>query len=99
MKAMYSVTQVAYIIKVHPLTVRRYIREKKLAAVKMGGCVRIREDHLEAFQRVYESQGKHSISLSKQPIVFNELDPLWQLEGVGMSVNVKNASHPYGTKR
>lgn len=99
MKAMYSVKQVAYIIKVHPLTIRRYIRDKKLTAVKMGGCVRIREDHLEAFQRTYESQGKHPINVAKQPVVFNELDPLWQLEGAGMSISIKDTSHRYGTKR
>lgn len=85
---MYSVKQVAYIIKMHPLTVRRYIRDKKLMAVKMGGAVRVKEDHLEAFQRAYETKEKHVKTISSESLVFTQLDPLWQLEGIGTSIGV-----------
>ena len=95
---MYSVKQIAYIIKVHPLTVRRYIREKKLNAVKMGGCVRIREDHLEAFQTVYEAKESPQDQIKQTPVTFTDLDPLWQLEGLGMSIG-SSKPKPYDTKR
>lgn len=91
---MYSVKQVAYIIKVHPLTVRRYIHEKKLAAVKVGGAVRVREDHLEAFQRAYETQEKHTKVSVRESYIFTELDPLWQLEGIGTGIGSLKRNKP-----
>jgi len=40
---------VAKMLKVSRLTVYRWIKEKKLRAVKVGGLVRIREEDLKAF--------------------------------------------------
>ena len=54
MDNLLSVKQVAYILKVHPLTVRRYIKEERLKAVKSGGNVRIKESDLSEFNKDFK---------------------------------------------
>ena len=49
MDNLFNVNQVAFILKVHPLTVRRYIKEERLKAIKVGGNVRIKESFLADF--------------------------------------------------
>ena len=51
MNNLLSVKQVAFILKVHPLTIRRYIKEKKLKAVRVGGNIRILENDLQDFHK------------------------------------------------
>ncbi|WP_054949772.1 helix-turn-helix domain-containing protein [Numidum massiliense] len=46
---LFSVDQLAQIVSMHPRTIRRYIREGKLAATKIGGEWRIRREDAEAF--------------------------------------------------
>ena len=47
MTNLLSVRQVAFILKVHPLSVRRYIKEGKLKAIRAAGNVRIEESELQ----------------------------------------------------
>lgn len=85
---LFTIKQVAFILKVHQLTVRRYIREKKLPAIKISGLVRIKEEDLQKFQKEYSARRKLTQSLSKQVIKpFSFDDPLWQLDGVGASLS------------
>ena len=49
MENLLNIRQVAFILKVHPLTVRRYIKDGKLNAVRVGGNVRIKESQLLDF--------------------------------------------------
>ncbi len=51
MENLFNVNQAAFILKVHPLTVRRYIKEGVLKAIKVGGNIRIQEGQLQAFLR------------------------------------------------
>lgn len=51
MENLFNVNQAAFILKVHPLTVRRYIKEGVLKAIKVGGNIRIQESQLQAFLR------------------------------------------------
>ncbi|WP_158606896.1 helix-turn-helix domain-containing protein [Paenibacillus ginsengarvi] len=56
---MYTVEQIAGLLELHPRTIRRFIREGKLEAVKVGGEWRIREEDVEklaggAVSRQYE---------------------------------------------
>jgi len=51
MNNLLSVKQVAFILKVHPLTIRRYIKEKKLKAIRVGGNIRIVENEIENFHK------------------------------------------------
>jgi excisionase family DNA binding protein len=56
---LYTVEQIAGLLELHPRTIRRFIREGKLEAVKVGGEWRIREEDVEklaggAVSRQYE---------------------------------------------
>lgn len=90
MENLLSVRQVAFIIKVHPLTIRRYIREQKLKAVKAGGNIRIKESDLEQFTRGFTPrEHQHQVARSLQPPkVFTSDDPFLQMEGRGASVEI-----------
>jgi len=89
MSDLLTVRQVAFILKVHPLTIRRYIRDKKLNAVKIAGAVRIKEDDLTLFQKAYDSPTKHApVTAHSETQTFSLSDPFWKLEGVGMSVSI-----------
>lgn len=94
MENLFNIKQVAFILKVHPLTVRRYIREKKLPAVKAGGAVRIKEGDLQGFTRAFSptpSERSGSKSFNKPTPHNNPFtidDPFLRLEGRGASVNV-----------
>jgi len=48
---MLTVREVAEQLKVHEQTVYRWIRQKKLKAIKIDGIVRIREDDFNRFVR------------------------------------------------
>jgi len=85
-----NVKQVAFVLKVHPLTIRRYIRSGKLKAVRAGGNVRIKESSLADFNKDFSS------TPSKRQIIRNRLnpakiftldDPLFRLKGRGASLN------------
>ncbi len=86
-----SVKQVAFIFKVHPLTIRRYIREGKLQAVKIGGNVRVKESEVQKLHTAL------TIAPPQQSIIikakqekeqeFSNTDPFLQLNGKGASLS------------
>lgn len=90
MDNLLNVRQVAFILKVHPLTIRRYIKEGKLTAVKAGGNVRIKESELIQFNRDFspsprkEKIIKTQINPTKK---FSFDDPFFRLKGRGASIN------------
>ena len=90
MDNLFSVKQAAYILKVHPLTVRRYIKEERLKAVKVGGNVRIRESALAEFNKDFSPNKQLPKIPTKQSAfkTFNEIDPLFQLQGKGASLDL-----------
>jgi excisionase family DNA binding protein len=92
MDNLLNVTQTAYILKVHPLTVRRYIREGRLKAIKAGGNIRIKESDLNEFNKDFSPNKQVFRGLSserKNPTkTFNEIDPFFQLQGRGASLNL-----------
>jgi len=49
MKPLFKVKEVADCFGLTPFTIHRWIRERKLKAVKIGGSVRIRAEELERF--------------------------------------------------
>lgn len=90
MENYFTVTQVAYILKVHPLTVRRYIKEERLKAIKVGGNVRIKESALAEFNKDF-SPNKQLPKIPNRPSsfkTFTEIDPLFQLQGKGAALNL-----------
>jgi len=70
MENLFNVNQAAFILKVHPLTVRRYIKEGVLKAVKIGGNVRIKESNLQAFSRDFTP--RHDVT---NPTPFKRTSP------------------------
>lgn len=94
MENLFNVNQAAYILKVHPLTVRRYIKEGKLKAVKAGGNVRIREKDLMEFNKDFaprEQQPKSPFKVKFQTAkTFSVDDPLLRLKGRGASLHLSS---------
>lgn len=91
MNNLLSVKQAAFILRVHPLTIRRYIKNKKLKAVKVGGNIRIEEESLQSFHKDIET-------IETQPRIFKSRvsdkqftteDPLLRLQGRGAGVVIK----------
>ena len=91
MDNFYNVNQSAFIMKVHPLTVRRYIREGRLKAVKLGGNVRIRERDLQSFMREFEPKEPEEKSVFTRNIKqkeFTTADPFLRLKGRAATVEI-----------
>lgn len=93
MDNLFSVKQAAYILKVHPLTIRRYIKEERLKAVKIGGNVRIKESVLNEFNKDFvptKPDNKLFKDKKASAKTFNEIDPFFQLQGKGASLDIPN---------
>ncbi|HUD44569.1 MAG TPA: helix-turn-helix domain-containing protein [Patescibacteria group bacterium] len=89
METLFNINQAAYILKVHPLTVRRYIKEGRLKAVRVGGNVRIKESSLQEFNKDFTPvvREKSPFKTQKLTKIFTQDDPLLRLKGRGASVN------------
>lgn len=92
MDTLFNVNQAAFILKVHPLTIRRYIKEGRLNAVKVGGNVRIKESELQEFNKDFkpnEQPKQASPKIKIQPAKkFNTEDPFLRLKGRGASLHL-----------
>lgn len=93
MENLLNINQTAFILKVHPLTVRRYIKEGKLKAVKIGGNIRVKESQLIDFNKDFSVTTTHKQSLRakiKPAKVFTVDDPLFRLKGRGANLNLSS---------
>ncbi len=95
MDNLFNVNQAAYILKVHPLTIRRYIKEGRLKAVKVGGNVRIKESSLQEFNKDFnptqqqEEATRPATRVKLQPAKpFTVDDPFLRLKGRGASLHL-----------
>jgi excisionase family DNA binding protein len=92
MEQLFSINQAAFILKVHPLTVRRYIKEGRLKAVKVGGNVRIKEADLQEFNKEFvpnQQTEKTSARVKLSPAKsFSNDDPFLRLKGRGASLHL-----------
>lgn len=97
MDEFYTVNQVAIVLKVHPLTIRRYIKEGKLKAYKVGGNVRVSVNDLRIFTQNFiphhQKINKASLLLRNksqsvsQANSFSFSDPILTLKGKGLSMS------------
>ena len=93
MDNLLNVNQVAFILKVHPLTVRKYIKDGKLKAIRAGGNIRIKESSLLEFNKDFSStpSRKSFVKTDLKPAkVFDADDPLLRLRGRGASLNLES---------
>lgn len=94
MENLFNVNQAAFILKVHPLTVRRYIREGVLKAIKVGGNVRIKETSLQEFSRDFTPrQDATNVMPYRRPASsrarkFTNADPLLKMQGRAATVEL-----------
>jgi len=90
MDNLLNVRQVAFILKVHPLTIRRYIKEGKLNAVKAGGNIRIKESELTKFNKEFSIVKREPgiRSIFNPAKTFSLDDPFFRLKGRGASLNL-----------
>lgn len=91
MDNLLNVNQAAFILKVHPLTIRRYIKEGRLKAIKAGGNVRIKESQLNEFNKDFTPRIpslKYNQEVRKPVKTFTEIDPFFQLQGRGAGLNI-----------
>lgn len=58
METVYTVDEVAEMLKVKPLTIRRWLNSGELTGIKFGKIWRIKESDLEAFLEARRSKGK-----------------------------------------
>lgn len=91
MNSLLSVNQVAFILKVHPLTIRRYIKDSKLKAVRVGGNIRIQESDLQEFQKEVTPPvlSPHQLVAKAKKFIYHSFtvnDPLLRLQGRGASL-------------
>ena len=54
----YTAEEIARYLKLHPYTVRRLAREKKIPAFRVGGQWRFRKDNIDKWSRSYPFVGK-----------------------------------------
>ena len=89
MDDLLTVNQVAMLLKIHPLTIRRYIKEGKIKAIKVGDNVRITQVDLQSFCQVYSPRRK---SLKPRgattPLIsqFSANDSLFRMKARGVSL-------------
>lgn len=90
MDTLFSVKQAAYLLKVHPLTIRRYIKKGTLKAIRIEGNVRIKEKDLSAFHKEITITPALQPSIKVQKLIldkpFTLKDPLFRLLGKGASL-------------
>jgi excisionase family DNA binding protein len=88
MEDLLTVKQVAILLKVHPLTIRRYINEGKLTALRVAGNVRISHQELQNFSQTYSPKEKQSkpqtVISTSEPFTPN--DSLFRLKARGLSL-------------
>jgi len=92
MEELYTINQAAIALKVHPLTIRRYIREGKLKAFRVGGNIRISLNDLRAFTQNFiprqrmprQMQNEHDLAPKR---VFSINDSLFRMKARGLSLS------------
>ncbi|MBI5044654.1 MAG: helix-turn-helix domain-containing protein [Candidatus Levybacteria bacterium] len=94
MDNLFNVNQAAFILKVHPLTIRRYIKEGRLKALKVGGAIRIKEKDLHEFNKDYTPNSRSVDTGVKTKInpakSFTMEDPFLRLNGRGASIKLSS---------
>ena len=85
MEEFYTVNRAAIVLKVHPLTIRRYIREGRLKAFRAGGNIRIALPDLKAFTQSFVPRTRSlKEAHSSTEADFSLNDPFFRLKARGL---------------
>ena len=79
-----TVQETARLLRVSPVTVRRYIASRRLPAVRVGKGVRVRKEDIEKLPTPIGSEEVASPK-GRRAKVFTKEDALWRLVGIGRS--------------
>jgi excisionase family DNA binding protein len=93
-----TVQETAALLRVSPVTVRRYIASRRLAAVRVGRGVRILKEDAENLPLSIEAETYSSSLKSRRKGPTSETDPLWNIVGVARSegpTDVSSNKHKY----
>ena len=92
-----TVDQVAEMLQVNPLTVRRYIERGTLPAVRVGRRVRVHREAIQALLQPIDAKGAKNTEAGCLPgeRATSAEDPLWQLIGIGESPEPTDASRKH----
>src|SRR5687768_6940369 len=98
-----TVQETAHLLKVTPITVRRFIAAGRLSAIKAGKGVRVRKESVEQFVQPIEPKAEVQVeskvqeplggNLKGRPLTFD--DPLWELVGSATEAEPTDASKKY----
>lgn len=85
---LFSVKQVGILLKVHPLTVRRYIKDGKLKAIRIAGNIRIPKSYLDNFSEDIQptKYGIKSVPQKNKITEFSLDDAIFRLKGRALSI-------------
>jgi excisionase family DNA binding protein len=88
-----TVQETAQILRVSPLTIRRYVADGRLAAVKVGRAVRIQREAVAEFLQpagaTSPTSEEHAISGTGR---FSHTDSLWNIVGIAESAGPGDVS-------
>src|SRR3990172_4171341 len=93
-----TIQETARLLRVSPLTVRRYIAARRLPAVRVGRGVRVRKEDIDKLPTPVEVGLEAVRPRVKRGGVFTKEDPLWRLVGIGHSEgpgDVSENKHKY----
>lgn len=87
MDEFYTINQTAIILKVHQLTIRRYVKEGRLKAVRVGGNIRIPVDDLKDFIQGFAPHPKTQTPNASIKKSFSFDDPFFRLKAIGIAMS------------
>lgn len=94
-----TVRETAYLLRVNPITVRRYIADGRLTAVRVGKGVRVSKEAIDQFLAPIEpSRVRNRNSRIPRGKPFTTDDSLWHIVGLGQSsesTDVAEHKHAY----
>lgn len=90
-----TIQEVAQMMRVSPITIRRRIKEGNLSAVRVGRRIRVPRQAVDELPEPIESKATKQNAVKGKPLTFD--DPLWRLVGAATEAESTDSSkkHEY----
>jgi excisionase family DNA binding protein len=87
-----TIQETARMLKVNPITIRRYIASGRLPAVRVGRGVRVRKEAVDQLiEEVVPKKARRAAPVPRgKPFTMD--DPLWKVVGIGRSGGKTNVA-------